>query len=349
MTAVEIHHDEVQHGLNRDQVELVKRTIAKGVTTDELALFVQVCNRTGLDPFARQIYAISRFDKREGRDVMSIQVSIDGARLTAQRSGHYRGQLGPEWCGPDGVWRDAWLSAEPPAAARVGVLRDDFDAPLWSVARFGSYAQRSATWSAMPEVMIAKCSEMLSLRRAFPAELSGLYSAEEMGQATSEALPEHKPTVLANAATHVAIRAAIKGLSPDALGNLQKWWIEVHMPPISKADRLSEAEANAVLAALEDLEAEPVVTNLDHMLEDREPEDPEDEAYTDLQRRYLALMPTRRKQADKLASDAVLCPVTAAVDPGEQASWSKLLDGVEAEAQAQYPPFPDPAVDGGPS
>jgi phage recombination protein Bet len=196
VTAVEVHQEnvEVHRGLSHDQIELVKRTIAKGVTDDELALFVQVCNRTGLDPFARQIYAISRFDKREGRDVMSIQVSIDGARLTAQRSGHYRGQLGPEWCGPDGVWRDAWLSAEPPAAARVGVLRDDFDAPLWSVARYGSYAQRSATWSAMPEVMIAKCSEMLSLRRAFPAELSGLYSAEEMGQALPEASPVEAPT-----------------------------------------------------------------------------------------------------------------------------------------------------------
>lgn len=180
----------------QDEVDLIKRTIAVGASDDELKLFVNVCQRTGLDPFSRQIYFMKRLswdaDQRKMVGKMSAEASIDGLRLCAERSGHYAGQQEAMWCGHDGVWVDIWLDKEPPAAAKVGVMRHDFKEPTVGKALYSEYVQMTgkddsrkpnSMWSKMAANQLAKCAEALALRKAFPRELSGVYTRDEMAQA----------------------------------------------------------------------------------------------------------------------------------------------------------------------
>jgi len=198
-TALIKHEGGIQHAqsapvVDESRKDLLKRTICNGANDAELELFVAVCNRMGLDPFARQISAVFRYDKDAGRKVMTIQTNIDGYRLVAERSGKYDGQEGPHWCGDDGEWREVWLDEKnPPKAARVMVYKKDVSRPLVGVARWSSYAQTfkdgnpMAMWAKMPDVMLAKCAEALALRKAFPNDLHGVYTSEEMQQVDSEA------------------------------------------------------------------------------------------------------------------------------------------------------------------
>lgn len=173
-----------------DKADLVRQLYAPGTSDLEFEHFIETCATRGLNPLAKQIYCVMRNTKTDDgwKKVPTIQTSIDGYRLIAQRTGEYRGQVGPHWCGPDGVWREVWLEDVPPAAARVGVLRQGFTEPLYAVARWASYVQTnrdgkpSKFWEQMGDVMLAKAAESLSLRKAFPEELSGLYTADEMAQ-----------------------------------------------------------------------------------------------------------------------------------------------------------------------
>ncbi|MEU1309433.1 phage recombination protein Bet [Streptomyces cinnamoneus] len=173
--------------------------IGESVTRAELDGFLHLCQRTGLDPFSRQIYLIGRWDRRAQREVYTPQTGIDGYRVVARRatamSGGTYGYEDTLWCDESGRWRDVWLVDGPPAAAKVTVVRDK--QRFSAVARYSEYVQTNkdgkpiGMWAKMPAGQLAKCTEALALRKAFPHDLAGVYTAEEMAQADNPASGRH--------------------------------------------------------------------------------------------------------------------------------------------------------------
>jgi len=156
------------------KLDLIKRSVAAGATSDELDLFFYQARRTGLDPLARQIYYV----KRKGKG--TIQVGIDGLRLIADRTGQYAGSDDAEFLGTTDEGQ--------PAKARVTVYKmvQGQRCPFTATARWDEYypgPDQGFQWRKMPHAMLAKCAEALALRKAFPADMSGLYVHEEMMQA----------------------------------------------------------------------------------------------------------------------------------------------------------------------
>ena len=191
--------------LTPEQIDLLKRTVATGASDDEFALFLHQCERTGLNPFARQIYCIGRRakdDQGNWTTAMVTQVGIDGFRLIAERSHGYRGQTVPMFYDVAGNAREVWLDTKkPPVACKLGVYKEGFEEPLYVVALYEEYVQRkrdnqpNAMWAGKPTVMLAKCAEAMALRKAFPQELSGLYTEEEIPPDLTD--EEQKPTPVA--------------------------------------------------------------------------------------------------------------------------------------------------------
>ena len=177
-----------------DEVALIHRTFMAEASKDDVALFIATCERTGLDPFARQIMASSRNVNKNGSwvTVWTWLVTIDGLRKIAVDSGDYEGQEGPWWCGQDGVWQEVWTKPTPCFAAKVLVHRKGFRTGLSGIAKYESYVQKKKdgqpnnVWQNLGDHMTAKCAEALGLRRAYPNEMAGLYTSDEMAQAGFE-------------------------------------------------------------------------------------------------------------------------------------------------------------------
>jgi len=181
---------------SEDQVSLIKRQIAPKASDDELKLFLYQARRTGLDPLARQIYCIHRKAKDNNGnwvDRMTVQTSIDGFRVIAERSGDYGGQDEPEFVESEGKIvcckiRVFKFRGDQRYQASVGVAYWDEYVPQ---------AGQDHMWRKMPHTMNSKVAEALALRKAYPQDLSGLYTNDEMQQAGQGEQHEQQPQTVA--------------------------------------------------------------------------------------------------------------------------------------------------------
>lgn len=176
---------------SNEQIRLLGETVAKGCDQNELAFFLQVAKLKRLDPFTGQIHVVKRWDSSAGKEKMVIQTGIDGYRVIASRTNDLAGIDDSEY---------DTESEDHPNVAKVTVYRygrNGEHVPYKATARWGEYVQTykdkqtgelkpNPMWKRMPYLMLGKVAEALALRKAFPDELSGMYTNEEMEQADSE-------------------------------------------------------------------------------------------------------------------------------------------------------------------
>jgi len=171
----------VVHDMTKDQLELIKSTVAKNATTDELNLFLYRCKHMGLDPLKPgQIHFV-----KYGSGAGTIVVGIDGFRSKAAATGKHSGTK-------RGVIRD---DAGRCVGAWAEVYRSDWQHPAREEVSLFEYNKGGGNWAKMPETMIKKVAEVAALRMAFPDDLGGVYSDDEMDQAAPRSVSSAAPAI----------------------------------------------------------------------------------------------------------------------------------------------------------
>jgi phage recombination protein Bet len=247
--------------LTRGQIDLIKRTVAKGASDDELKLFIQICKGSNLNPFLRQAHLVPFWDGKEGVERRVILIGIDGYRAIAEESGQYAGsddavcegetELAYEYT--EYVNNKKQTKQETkivPAKATVTVYKviGGLRCPFTASARWDEYypgGKKGGQWHKMPYLMLGKCAEALALRKAFPKLLSGMYVAEEMDQAQSEGAPEART----QRGLQTLISALKKADKPALEAYLEKMESSDKYTPAQKAE--FKAKVNERLAELE--------------------------------------------------------------------------------------------------
>lgn len=172
---------------SQSTIDLIKKQCCPKATDQELSFFLYVASRVGLDPLLKQIHAVHREDKKTGKSTMTIQAGIDGLRLIADRTRNYAPGKEPTF-----TYKDNLL------VSATSYLRKMTQDGTWhdvcSTCFMSEYFPEwyNPFWKRMPHVMLSKCAEANALRKAFPAEMCGLYISEEMDQADNPIVLDEK-------------------------------------------------------------------------------------------------------------------------------------------------------------
>jgi phage recombination protein Bet len=187
-----------------ENLELIKQTVAPGLSDPEFMMFCHVARVRHLDPLQKQIYAIKRrtWNAETGQyeDRMVLQVGIDGFRSIANRTGLYmpsdrlplvEGQ-GTEnlrvtvwvqkWHEMSGQWKEFGATAY--YREFVQTKKNKATGKLEPVSQ----------WEKMPLAQTEKCAEIKAIRRGWPEELGQFYTPEEVSSTIDvDPVPQEKP------------------------------------------------------------------------------------------------------------------------------------------------------------
>jgi phage recombination protein Bet len=158
---------------NEQTLTTLRDTVAKNATPAELAMFIEFAKGTGLNPFKKEIWFIKGNDGR-----IQMMTGINGfwtlANSFAEFDGAEGGLIDTEgnWVKsvPNGNFIGAWCR----------VYRKDRRIAMEGEAMLSDYSKAFGLWKTAPRIMIRKVAESIALRKAFPQQLNGLYTAEEM-------------------------------------------------------------------------------------------------------------------------------------------------------------------------
>ena len=143
---------------------LIKATCAPKCNDEEFGLMMYLARTYGLDPLARQIWAVKYQDNQPAR----IFVGRDGYLVYANRNPQY-----------DGMETKIEGSGDERTATST-VWRKDHAHPTTVSVSMKEYNKKQGNWLTMPDTMLKKVSQSQALRMAF--DITGVYAPEEFAE-----------------------------------------------------------------------------------------------------------------------------------------------------------------------
>lgn len=198
-----------RRGINEAQWRTLMNNLYPGAAGESVLMVWDYCVARQLDPLKKpcHIVPMSVRDSKSGdyvwRDV--VMPGIYEYRTTAARTGLYLGQSDPEF-GPEiehlGVKAPAWCKIIVYRWNEKAQMKAEFPARVKFVEAVATAKNKKTgelyvndRWTRAPEQMLEKCTEAAALRKAFPDELGGTHTADEMiGQQLEPIVVEAKAT-----------------------------------------------------------------------------------------------------------------------------------------------------------